>query len=165
MAVDSPAPAPVAPVPEAPAPTAAGGDDPNDSGDGSDGDDSDGEEDNDSQGDNDNSEVNGAATKRELCCVRTSDEETGHFPMLLKDVLRELGNNVAPYYHTRRYIDPVLGEHYLTRVHVRVADGFRGRLTVSAHDSDGPLPTYYDSVSSAARRALWSLYHTNREDL
>ena len=85
--------------------------------------------------------------------------------MLLKDVLRELGNNVAPYYHTRRYIDPVLGEHYLTRVHVRVADGFRGRLTVSAHDSDGPLPTYYDSVSSAARRALWSLCHTNREDL
>jgi len=38
-------------------------------------------------------------------------------------------------------------------------------MTVSAHDSDGPLPTYYDSVCSAARRALWSLCHTNRQDL
>ena len=85
--------------------------------------------------------------------------------MLLKDVLSELGNNVAPYYHTKRYINPVLGEYYLTRVHVRVVDGFRGKRIVSAHDSDGPLPTYYDSVSSAARRALWSLCHTNRQDL
>ena len=100
------------------------------------------------------------AAKRELCCVRTSDEDTGHFPMLLKDVLIELGNNVAPYYHMKRYIDPVLGEHYVTRVHVIVADGFRGRMTVSAYDSDGPLPTYYDSVSSVARRALWSLLAT-----
>ena len=96
MAVDSPAPALVAPVPEAPAPTAAGGDDPDDSGDGSDGDDSDEDEDNDDQGDNDNNDyqVNGAPARRELASVRSLDDETGHFPMLLRDVLGELGNEV-----------------------------------------------------------------------
>jgi hypothetical protein len=78
----------------------------------------------------------------ELCCIRTLDDETGHFPMLLRDVLGELGNNVAPYYHKKRYIDPALSEFYLTRVHIRIADDFRGKRTISAHDSDGPLPTY-----------------------
>ena len=60
--------------------------------------------------------------------------------MLLSDVLGELGNNVAPYYLTKHYIAPALGEFYLIRVYVRVPDGFRGKRTISVHDSDGPLP-------------------------
>jgi len=80
-------------------------------------------------------------------------------------VLDELNNIVAPMYHTKHYEDPTLGEYYVTRVHIRVDDGRRGRRTVLAHDSSTPMTTYRHAVSSAARRTLRALCHTNRRDL
>ena len=50
-------------------------------------------------------------------------------------------------------------------VHIREEDGFRGKRTVSAYDSATPFATYSTIVSSGARRALWSLCHTRRQDL
>jgi len=85
--------------------------------------------------------------------------------MMLRDVLDELNNTVAPMYQTWHYEDPTLGESYVTRVHIRVDDGRRGKRTISAHDSSTPMATYRDAISSAARRALWSLCHTNCQDL
>ena len=85
--------------------------------------------------------------------------------MMLRDVLDELNNTVDPMYQTWHYEDPKLGESYVTRVHIRVDDGRRGKRTVSAHDSSTPMATYRDAISSAARRALWSLCHTNCRDL
>ena len=73
---------------------------------------------------------------------------------------------MAPYYHMHHYIDPALGEYYyLTRVHIRDEDGFRGKRTISAHDSTTPFTTCSAAVSSAARRALWSLCQARRQDL
>ena len=80
-------------------------------------------------------------------------------------MLDQLNNIVAPMYHTKHYKDPTLGEYYVTRVHIRVEDGRRGRRTVSVHNSSTPMTTYRHAVSSAARRALLSLCHTNRRDL
>ena len=80
--------------------------------------------------------------QREHCCVRTSVHETCYFSVLLWDVLGELGNLVAPHYHTHHYI--------------RDEDGFRGKRTASAHDSATPFATYSAAISSAARRALFS---------
>jgi hypothetical protein len=51
-------------------------------------------------------------------------------------------------------------------VHMRVLDaGDRGFTTLSSHESLTPLSTYAASVSNAARRALWSLSHTYRQQL
>jgi hypothetical protein len=41
----------------------------------------------------------------------------------------------------------------------------RGFRTLSAHESLTPLSTYAASVSDAARRTLWSLSHTYRQQL
>jgi hypothetical protein len=43
--------------------------------------------------------------------------------------------------------------------------GDRGFRTRSAHESLTPLSTYAASVSDAARRTLWSLSHTYRQQL
>ena len=43
--------------------------------------------------------------------------------------------------------------------------GYRGFRTLSAHESLTPLSTYAASVSDAARRTLWSLSHTYRQQL
>jgi hypothetical protein len=43
--------------------------------------------------------------------------------------------------------------------------GDRGFRTLSAHEPLIPLSTYAASVSNAARRALWSLSHTYRQQL
>jgi len=50
--------------------------------------------------------------------------------MMLRDVLDELNNTVAPMYQTWHYEDPALGDYYVTRVHIRVDNGRRGKRTV-----------------------------------
>ena len=81
-ALEAQAPPPPAPIPEAPAPAAAGGD-PGDSGD--DSDDEKEDDDDDSHGNNNNANDNqdNGAVARELCCVRTSTNETNYFSMPL----------------------------------------------------------------------------------
>jgi hypothetical protein len=92
--------------------------------------------------------------------------ETGHFPNLLQDVLHALGTYVQPLYKTRRVCEPPQACYYITRIHVRVMDaGDRGFSTLSAHESLTPLSTYAASVSDPARRTLWSLNHTYRQQL
>jgi hypothetical protein len=96
----------------------------------------------------------------------TSMFETGHFPNLLQDVLHVLGTYVRPLYETRRVCEPPWACYYISRIHVRVMDaGDRGFRTLSAHESLTPLSTYVASVSDAARRTLWSLSHTYRQQL
>jgi hypothetical protein len=90
----------------------------------------------------------------------------GHFPNLLQDVLHALGTYVPPLYDTRQVYEPPRACYYITRVHIRVMDaGDMGFRTLSAHVSLTPLSTYAASVSNAARRALWSLSHTYRQQL
>jgi hypothetical protein len=96
----------------------------------------------------------------------TSMFEIGHFPNLLQDVLHALGTYVRPLYKTRRVYEPPRACYYITRIHVRVMDaGDRVFRTLSAHESLTPLSTYAASVSDAARRTLWSLSHTYRQQL
>jgi hypothetical protein len=96
----------------------------------------------------------------------TSMFETGHFPNLLQDVLHALGTYVRPLYETRRVSEPPRACYYITRIHVRVMDaGDRGFSTLSANESLTPLSTYAASISDAARRTLWSLSHTYRQQL
>jgi hypothetical protein len=96
----------------------------------------------------------------------TSMFETRHFPNLLQEVLHALGTYVRPMYETRRVSEPPWACYYITRIHVRVMDvGDRGFRTLSAHESLTPLSTYSTSVSDAARRTLWSLSHTYRQQL
>jgi ribosomal protein L12E/L44/L45/RPP1/RPP2 len=96
----------------------------------------------------------------------TSMFETGHFPNLLQEVLHALGTYVRPVYETRRVSEPPRACYYITRIHVRVMDAWdRGFRTQSAHESLTPLSTYAASVSDAARRTLWSLSHTYRQQL
>jgi hypothetical protein len=62
--------------------------------------------------------------------------------------------------------EPPRACYYITRIHVRVIDaGDRGFRNLSAHESLTPLFTYNASVSDAARRTLWSLSHTYRQQL
>ena len=92
--------------------------------------------------------------------------EIGHFPNLLQDVLHALGTYVRPVYETREVYEPPRACYYITRIHDRVMDaGYRGFRTLSAHESLTPLSTYAASVSDAARRTLWSLIHTYRQQL
>jgi hypothetical protein len=96
----------------------------------------------------------------------TSMFETGHFPNLLQEVLHALGTYVRPLYETRRVSEPPRACYYITRIQVRVMDaGDRGFRTLSAHVSLTPLSTYAASISDAARRTLWSLSHTYRQQL
>jgi hypothetical protein len=150
--------APPAPVVQAPAP---GDDDPDDSRDNDDNDDEENvnEEANDAQ--QDYFMGFGPVTEH-----YTSMFETGHFPNLLQDVLHALGTYVRPLYETRRVCEPPRACYYITRIHVRVMDaGDRGFRTLSAHESLTQLSTYAASVSDAARRTLWSLSHTYRQQL
>ncbi|RLM56124.1 hypothetical protein C2845_PM10G10520 [Panicum miliaceum] len=144
--VEAPPPPLVVPAPApAPALVTAGGSPGNSVGIDDGGDD---DEDNDNNDNNDDQGDDPPRT-RQLCCVRTSDRELGHLSLVLQGVLQELGNHVNPHYHTHHYIDPALGDYYLTRVHV----------------SAMPHATYDASVSNAARRALWSICHTHRQEL
>jgi hypothetical protein len=156
---------PSAPAFQAPAP---GGDDPDDSGDG-DGEDDDDED--DGEDEHVNEEANYAQQDNfmgfgPVVEHYTSMFETGHFPNLLQEVLHALGTYVCPLYETRRVSEPPRACYYITRIHVRVMDaGDRGFKTLSAHESLTPLSTYAASVSDAARRTLWSLSHTYRQQL
>jgi hypothetical protein len=154
-----------APAFQAPAP---GGDDPDDSGDGDD-------EDDDDEDDGEDGHVNEEADYAQhdnfmgfgpVVEHYTSMFETGHFPNLLQEVLHALGTYVRPLYETRQVSEPPRACYYITRIHVRVMDaGDRGFRTLSAHESLTPLSTYAASVSDAARRTLWSLSHTYRQQL
>jgi hypothetical protein len=96
----------------------------------------------------------------------TSMFETWHFPNLLQDVLHVLGTYVRPLYETRRVYGPSRACYYITCIHVRVMDaGDREFRTLSADESLTPLSTYATSVSDAARRIMWSLSHTYRQQL
>jgi hypothetical protein len=96
----------------------------------------------------------------------TSMFEMGHFPNLLQEVMHALGTYVRLLYKTRRVSEPPRARYYITRIHVRVMDAEdRGFRTLSAHESLTPLSTYAASVSDAARRTLWSLSHTYRQQL
>jgi hypothetical protein len=92
-------------------------------------------------------------------------DEFGYFPILLQDVLWELGNTVKPFYVTDLYSDPVIGDYYLTRVHIRERlETFGGLRSRSVHDYATPHTTYATSISNTAKRALWSLcYHHGQE--
>jgi hypothetical protein len=92
-------------------------------------------------------------------------DEFGYFPILLQDVLWELGNTVKPFYVTGLYSDPVIGDYYLTRVHIRERlETFGGLRSRSVHDYATPHTTYATSISNTAKRALWSLcYHHGQE--
>jgi hypothetical protein len=148
--------APPAPVVQAPGP---GDDDPDDSRDNDDDEENVNEEANDAQ--QDYFMGFGPVTEH-----YTSMFETGHFPNLLQDVLHALGTYVRPLYETRRVCEPPRACYYITRIHVRVMDaGDRGFRTLSAHESLTQLSTYAASVSDAARRTLWSLSHTYRQQL
>jgi hypothetical protein len=154
-----------APAFQAPAP---GGDDPDDSGDGDD-------EDDDDEDDGEDGHVNEEADYAQqdnfmgfgpVVEHYTSMFETGHFPNLLQEVLHALGTYVRPLYETRRVSEPPRACYYITRIHVRVMDASdRGFRTLYAHESLIPLSTYAASVSDAARRTLWSLSHTYRQQL
>jgi hypothetical protein len=154
-----------APAFQAPAP---GGDDPDDSGDG---DDEDDDDDDDGEDEHINEEADYAQQDHFMGIGPvvehyTSMFETGHFPNLLQAVLHELGAYARPLYETRRVSEPPRSCYYITRIHVRVMDaGDRGFRTLSAHESLIPLSTYAASVSNAARRTLWSLSHTYRQQL
>jgi hypothetical protein len=96
----------------------------------------------------------------------TSMFETVHFPNLLQDVLHALGTSIRALYETRQVFEPPRACYYITRIHVSVMDeGDRGFNTLSAHESLTPLSTYAASIINAARRALWSLSHTYRQQL
>ena len=106
------APAPP-PAPPAPALAPAGGDpeDPEDP------------KDPDDEDDDEVDQDDGPPEQRAPYCIYTLFHEEGHFPLLLRDVLDELHNPVAPMYETWHYEDPALGDYYVTRVHIRVDNG------------------------------------------
>jgi hypothetical protein len=165
FAAGSSSSAPSAPAFQAPAPR---GDDPDDSGDD---DDEDDDDEDDGEGEHVNEEANYAQQDNfmgfgPVVEHYTSMFETGHFPNLLQEVLHALGTYVRPLYETRRVSEPPRACYYITRIHVRVMDtGDRGFRNLSAHESLTPLSTYAASVSDAARRTLWSLSHTYRQQL
>jgi hypothetical protein len=152
-----------APAVQAPAP---GGDDPDNTGDDDEDDDEKEEEE-----ENINEEANGEQQDHFMGIWPVTEHytsmfETGHFPNLLQDVMHALGTYIRPLYETRRVYEPPRAFYYITRIHVRVMDaGDRGFGTLSAHESLTPLSTYAASVSDAARRTLWSLSHTYRQQL
>jgi hypothetical protein len=156
--------APPAPAVQAPAP---GGDDPDDSGDDDD------EDDDDDEGGDEHVHQKADYAQQDyfmgfgpVVKRYTSMFETGHFSNLLQEVLHALGTYGRPLYETRRVSELPRACYYITRIHVRVMDaGDRGFKTLSAHESLTPLSTYAASVSDAARRTLWSLSHTYRQQL
>jgi hypothetical protein len=156
--------APPAPTFQAPAP---GGDDPDNSGDDDD------EDDDDEEGGDEHVNQEADYAQQDyfmgfgpVVKHYTSMFETGHFPNLLQEVLHALGTYIRPLYETRRVSEPPRACYYITRIHVRVMDaGDRGFRTLSAHESLTPLSTYAASVSDAARRTLWSLSHTYRQQM
>jgi hypothetical protein len=156
----SSASAPPTPAVQAPAP---GGDDPDDSGDD--------DEDDDEEEEDINKEANDEQQDHYVGLWPviehyTSMFETWHFPNLLQDVLHALGTYVRPLYETRRVYESPRACYYITHIHVRVMDaGDRGFRTLSAHKSLTPLSTYAALVSDAARKTLWSLSHTYRQQL
>ena len=162
FAAGSSSSAPPAPAVQAPA---LGGDDLDDS------DDDDKDDEEEEEEENVNEEANGEQQDHFMAIWSVTEHytsmfETGHFPNLLQDVLHVLGTYVRPLYETRRVSEPPRACYYITRIHVSVMDeGDRGFNTLSAHESLTPLSTYAASIINAARRALWSLSHTYRQQL
>ena len=73
---------------------------------------------------------------------------------------------MKPLYVTSPYSEPGHDDYYRTRVHIRERlETSKGMKTRSAHNSTTPHATYAASVSDAARRALWSLCYTHRQEL
>ena len=100
------------------------------------------------------------------CEFLSSIDELGYFNTLLQDILWELGNTVKPLYVTGHYSEPDCDDYYRTQVHIRERlDTSKDMKTRSAHNCTAPHATYATSVSDAARRALWSLCYTHRQDL
>jgi hypothetical protein len=167
-AADAPPSPLVAPAPDAPAPASTGGDSDNS------GDDDEDEEEDDNNNNNDNddddnadgNQGNGPRKAGEINCTHTSEDECGYFPTLLQDMLWDLGNTVKPLYITSHILRPAHDDCYFTRVHIREClETSRGLRTHLAHDSNTPHTTYATSISNAARRALWSLCYTHRQEL
>ena len=132
---ETPAPPPAPPAPAASAPAPAGGDpeDPEDP------------EDPDDEDDDEDDQDDGPPEERAPYCVYTSFHEEGYFPLLLRDMLNELHNPVAPMYKTWHYEDPALGDYYITRVHIRVDNGpprHDDRLRTRLLDTHGDLPCH-----------------------
>jgi hypothetical protein len=153
--------APHVPVAQA---LAARGDDPDDSGD--DEDDDEEETNNDKIEDANIGQEDNFVGLRPIAENYTSMFEMEHFPNLLQDVLHAFGTYVRPLYDIKQVSEPPRASYYITRVHIRVFDaGERGFRTLSSHESLALLSTYAASVSNAARRAMWSLGHTYRQQL
>ncbi|CAO2146145.1 unnamed protein product [Urochloa humidicola] len=116
--------------------------------------------------DNDGNQGGGPQRMRSTSVMHTSMDEPSYFPTLLQDVLWELGNHVKPLYITHQISEPILGDYFVTRVHLRERNGTpRGMKTSSMHDSTTPHGTYAASVSAAAKRALWFLCYEHRLEL
>jgi hypothetical protein len=155
--------APPVPVVQSPAPR---GDDLHDSGEDEDDKEEEEEENNDNIEDANNEQEDNFVGLRPIVELYTLMFEMGHFPNLLQDVLHAMRTYVRPLYDTWRVSEPPRACYYITRVHIRVMDvGDRGFRTLSSHESLTSLSTYAASVSNAARRALWSLSHTYRQQL
>ena len=109
---------------------------------------------------------NGPCVMNGTCEFLSSADEPGYFPTLLQDVLWELGNTVKPLYVTSHYSKPGCDDYYRTQVHIRERlETSKGMKTCSAHNCTAPHATYAALVSDAARRALWSLCYTHRQEL
>ncbi|RLN34575.1 uncharacterized protein C2845_PM03G32240 [Panicum miliaceum] len=103
---------------------------------------------------------------RTTCDIHSSMDELGYFPILLQDVLWDLGNTVKSLYVTDHYSNPAIGDYDLTRVHIHERlEISRGMRTRSVHNSTMTHITYTASISNAAKRALWSLCYTHRQEL
>ena len=148
----------VSPVPEAPAAVVGEDPDPDDSGDDS-SDDDDAQDDQEDQGNNPREPWKRSHT-------HTSQHEQGVFPDMLEDVLAEVGINVRPLYVTTHTTYRTMPACYSTTVHIRKEAGdSTGPVTVSVHECTTPHATYKASVNDAAKRALFSLCHTYRQEL
>ena len=68
---------------------------------------------------NDESLWNGPRVMNGTCEMHSSTDEPGYFPILLQDVLWELGNTVKTLYVTSPYSESSHDDYYRTRVHIR----------------------------------------------
>jgi hypothetical protein len=84
----------------------------------------------------------------------------GYFPILLQDILWDLGNTMKPLYITDHYTNLALGDYYLTRVHIRErSETSRGLRPHSVHDSATPTP-HTLPPSATLPRELFGLFAT-----
>ena len=157
---DAPPPPPDAPVHDAPTPDAAGGDPDDD-------DDNDDDDDDDDDGDDEDDEPEEEPQNHGAeYHIHSTVDEKGQFCVLLEEVLQQLDFTEKPMYFTKHYSQPGMRDYYETQVHIRVPLGDDGGWrTRSSHYSTAPFSTEEAAVNDAARRALWSLSHSYREQL